>query len=68
MPNHGRRSSRSIKYEIEALKAERRALEQERKGDKLRGHSPGGEVIIERGKDEVVEVRKDKKGRLMLRR
>ena len=59
VPNRERRTERNIKAEIRALEAERRLLRSERES--------GHEMIVvkERG-DEVVEVRKDKKGRLSL--
>lgn len=68
VPDRDRRGSRSIKSEIKALEAEKKALRYEREAERLRGETGGGEIIIARERDDVVEVRKDKKGRLSLRR
>ena len=70
VPDHRsrERSQRSIRNEIKALEAERKALRLERDAERLRGETSGGEIIIarERVDEDVVEVRKDKKGRLSL--
>ncbi|RMZ79251.1 hypothetical protein DV737_g3517, partial [Chaetothyriales sp. CBS 132003] len=72
------RTSRDIKDEIRRLEAERRALRRERRVDRDddlllrverihdRSPSPKGEVIIERRGEEVIEVRKDRRGRMSL--
>ncbi|RMZ92757.1 hypothetical protein DV736_g65, partial [Chaetothyriales sp. CBS 134916] len=71
------RTDRDIKDEIRRLEAERRALRRERRYDRddeiLRverirewSPSPKGEVIVERRGDEVIEVRKDRRGRMSL--
>ncbi|KAK5467117.1 hypothetical protein LTS15_000087 [Exophiala xenobiotica] len=70
------RSDRDIKEEIRRLEAERRALRKERRYeregateivrvDRVRDRSPSprGEVIIERRGDEILEVKKDRRGR-----
>lgn len=73
------RSDRDIKEEIRRLEAERRALRKERRYeregateivrvDRVRDRSPSprGEVIIERRGDEILEVKKDRRGRMSL--
>lgn len=72
------RSERDIKDEIRILEAERRALRRERRYERDSGEiikvervrerspSPRGEVIIERRGDEVLEVKKDRRGRMSL--
>ncbi|KIW48495.1 uncharacterized protein PV06_01074 [Exophiala oligosperma] len=70
------RSDRDIKEEIRRLEAERRALRRERRYEREAGTeiikvertrdrspSPHGEVIIERRGDEILEVKKDRRGR-----
>ncbi|KIW33106.1 uncharacterized protein PV07_04599 [Cladophialophora immunda] len=69
------RSERDIKEEIRRLEAERRELRRERRYEREGGEiikiertrdrspSPRGEVIIERRGDEVLEVKKDRRGR-----
>jgi hypothetical protein len=61
-----RRRSKSISKEIHALQAERKSLQYEREVAELRGHSPSGEVVIARPREDSVEVVKDKKGRMKL--
>jgi len=73
------RNERDIKEEIRILEAERRALRRERKYEREgggeivkiervrdRSPSPRGEVIIERRGDELLEVKKDRRGRMSL--
>ncbi|KAI1619136.1 hypothetical protein EDD36DRAFT_427957 [Exophiala viscosa] len=73
------RSDRDIKEEIRRLEAERRALRRERKYERddrteivkvervrERSPSPRNEVIIERRGDEILEVKKDRRGRMSL--
>ncbi|KIX02198.1 uncharacterized protein Z518_08137 [Rhinocladiella mackenziei CBS 650.93] len=73
------RSERDIKEEIRILEAERRALRRERRYEREggteivkverihdRSPSPRGEVIIERRGDEILEVKKDRRGRMSL--
>lgn len=72
------RSERDIKEEIRRLEAERRDLRRERRYERdgteivkiervrERSPSPRGEVIIERRGDEVLEVKKDRRGRMSL--
>lgn len=72
------RSERDIKDEIRRLEAERRDLRRERRYERdgteivkiervrERSPSPRGEVIIERRGDEVLEVKKDRRGRMSL--
>ncbi|KAJ9609361.1 hypothetical protein H2200_005688 [Cladophialophora chaetospira] len=72
------RSERDIKDEIRRLEAERRDLRRERRYEREGGEvikiervrerspSPRGEVIIERRGDEVLEVKKDRRGRMSL--
>jgi hypothetical protein len=72
------RSERNIKEEIRRLEAERRELRRERRYEREGGEiikiervrdrspSPRGEVIIERRGEEVVEVKKDRRGRMSL--
>ena len=72
------RSDREIKDEIRRLEEERHLLRKERsrnddvevvKVERIRERSPSparGEVIIERRDGEVVEVRKDRRGRMSL--
>ena len=72
------RSERDIKDEIRRLEAERRDLRRERKYEREGGEvvkierirerspSPRGEVIIERRGDEVLEVKKNRRGRMSL--
>ena len=72
------RSDREIKNEIRRLEEERHRLRKERSRDddvevvkveRIRERSPSparGEVIIERRDGEVVEVRKDRRGRMSL--
>jgi len=75
----GSRNDRDIKEEIRILEAERRALRRERKyereGDteivkieRVRDVSPPprGEIIIERRGDEILEIKKDRRGRMSL--
>ncbi|EHY58880.1 hypothetical protein ABEF95_005783 [Exophiala dermatitidis] len=70
------RSERDIKEEIRSLEAERKALRRERRYERdpgteivkvervrERSPSPRGEVIIERRGDEILEVKKDRRGR-----
>ena len=70
------RSDRDIKEEIRRLEAERRSLRRERddteivKIERVRERSPSrsrGEIILA-DRDEVVEVRKDRRGRMSLMR
>ena len=76
---HPERKERDIKEEIRRLEAERRALRKERRYEREGGElikierirerspSPVGEIIVEnRRGDEIVEVRKDKRGRMSL--
>lgn len=76
---HPDRTDRDIKEEIRRLEAERRALRRERryerddreliKVERIRERSPSpvGEIIVEnRRGDEILEVRKDKRGRMSL--
>lgn len=71
------RSDREIREEIARLQHERRASRRERDFERdeeivriehrrSRPPSPVGEVIIERRGEEIVEVRKDKRGRMSL--
>ncbi|EXJ57980.1 hypothetical protein A1O7_05403 [Cladophialophora yegresii CBS 114405] len=72
------RSERNIKEEIRRLEAERRELRRERRYEREGGEvvkiervrertpSPRGEVIIERRGEEVLEVKKDRRGRMSL--
>ncbi|EXJ90224.1 hypothetical protein A1O1_03323 [Capronia coronata CBS 617.96] len=73
------RSDRDIKEQIRILEAERKALRRERKYEREggteivkiervreRSPSPRGEVIIERRGDEILEVKKDRRGRMSL--
>jgi hypothetical protein len=75
------RSERDIKEEIRRLESERRELRRERRYEREtdrgteivkiervreRSPSPRGEVIIERRGDEVLEVKKDRRGRMSL--
>ena len=81
--DHDRRKSRSdkeIRAEIRALEDERKGLRRERKErgetikvergelirERERERSPSRDLIIERAPEEVVEVKKDKKGRMSL--
>ncbi|KPI37473.1 uncharacterized protein AB675_10328 [Cyphellophora attinorum] len=76
---HPDRTDRDIKEEIRRLEAERRALRRERRYEREGGEvikiervrdrspSPVGEIIIEdRRGSEIVEVKKDKRGRMSL--
>ena len=74
---HPKKSDRDIKEEIRRLERERRELRRdrryEREGDVVkvervreRSLSPRGEVIVERRGDEILEVKKDKRGRMAL--
>lgn len=76
---HPDRKDRDIKEEIRRLEAERRALRRERRYEREGGEvikiervrdrspSPVGEIIIEdRRGSEIVEVKKDKRGRMSL--
>lgn len=76
---HPDRKDRDIKEEIRRLEAERRALRRERRYEREGGElvkiervrerspSPVGEIIVEdRRGGEIVEVRKDKRGRMSL--
>ena len=65
VPSRDRRTDRDIKAEIRALEAERRVLRLEREGDRDRERDRELLIVKERD-DEVVEVRKDRKGRLAL--
>lgn len=65
-PERKRRSSKSISKEIKELQREQRRLQKERESVELRGETSGGEIVIARERDDVVEIKKDKKGRLML--
>lgn len=72
------RSEQNIKEEIRILEAERRALRRERRYEREGGEivkiervrdrspSPHGEVIIERRGEEILEVKKDRRGRMAL--
>jgi len=73
------RTERDIKDEIRQLEAERRALRRERRYEndgteivkveriRERSPSPHGEVIVERrGGEEILEVKKDRRGRMSL--
>lgn len=72
------RSDWEIKEEIRRLEAERRSLRRERryerdgteiiKVERVRDRSPSprGEVIIERRGEEILEVKKDRRGRMSL--
>lgn len=82
LPERHRKSEKDLSAEIRALEAERRALKLEREVDRersrgdreiiLRGdreyiiEGPRREVIVERPPEEVVEVKKDRKGRMSL--
>jgi len=61
---HKSRSERDIKAEIRALEEERRALERERKDRDVVKIKKG--TIIRDVDEEIVEVKKDKKGRMKL--
>jgi hypothetical protein len=66
-----RRDERSIKAEIRALEAEKKALKYEREMEKERQRAEryrDGEILIVKDKKdmEIVEIKKDKKGRLSL--
>jgi hypothetical protein len=76
---HPERKERDIKEEIRRLEAERRALRRERRYEREGGElikverirerspSPVGEIIVaDRRGDEILEVRKDKRGRMSL--
>lgn len=78
---HPDRSDRDIKDEIRRLEAERRSLRRERRYERESGElikierhrertpSPVGEIVVEnRRGDELLEVRKDKRGRMSLKR
>ena len=74
------RSDHDIKDEIRRLEAERRALRRERKYEResgteivkierVRDRSPsprGNEIILERRGEEVLEVKRDRRGRMSL--
>lgn len=70
------RSDREIKEEIRRLEEERRRLRREREDDvevvkveRVRERSPSrgrGEVIVEKTDGELLEVRKDRRGRMSL--
>ena len=74
------RSDRDIKEEIRRLERERREIRRERRYDsggiggeivkvervRERSPSPRGEVIVERRGDEIMEVKKDRRGRMSL--
>ena len=62
VPERRRKTDREIKEQIRALEEERRVLRVER------GSRESRELIIERDRpvEEVVEVRKDRKGRMSL--
>ena len=74
------RSDRDIKDEIRRLERERKEIRRERKYDRggvggeivkvervrERSPSPRGEVIVRREGDEIVEVKKDRRGRMSL--
>ena len=74
------RTDRDIKDEIRRLERERREIRRERKyerdgiGGEIikvervrdRSPSPRGEVVVERRGDEILEVRKDRRGRMSL--
>ena len=72
------RSDRDIKDEIRRLEAERRALRRERKYERESGElikvervrerspSPRNEIIVERRGEEILEVKKDRRGRMSL--
>ena len=68
IPNRERRTERSIKSEIRALEAEQKALQLEREAERLRNGGGGELMVVKERENGVVEVRKDKKGRLSLRR
>lgn len=57
------RKTRDIQAEIRALEAEKRALKAERKSG-LAGQ--GEMVVVTQKDDEVVEVRRDRRGKMML--
>ena len=75
---HPSRSDRDIKDEIRRLEVERRALRRERRYEREsdevikiervrdRSPSPRGEIVIERRGEEIVEVKKDRRGRMSL--
>ena len=65
VPNRERRSSRSIKQEIRALEAERKALKHERDAERLRGEGRD-EIIITRDRPDTVEIKKDRRGKMSL--
>jgi hypothetical protein len=78
---HPDRTDRDIKEEIRRLESERRSLRRERRYERESGElikiervrerspSPVGEIVVEnRRGDEVLEVRKDKRGRMSLKR
>lgn len=71
LPERQRKTDRDIKAEIRALEAERKALKLERHVEKDRGRAErirDTEVIIERDRpsEEIIEVKKDRKGRMSL--
>ena len=75
---HPSRSDRDIKEEIRRLERERRALRSERRYERdseevvkiervrNRSPSPKAEIIIERRGEDLVEVKKDRRGRMSL--
>jgi hypothetical protein len=67
-PDHHSRSKtdREIKEEIRRLEAERRLLRDERRTHRRIREGSETELIIEREPVEVIEVRKDRKGRMSL--
>jgi hypothetical protein len=78
---HPDRTDRDIKEEIRRLEIERKALRRERRYEREGGElvriervrerspSPVGEIIVQdRRGDDVLEVRKDKRGRMSLKR
>lgn len=70
VPGRERRTERDIKAEIRELERERKALKLEREVDRLRVDDRDSRdrelIVVKERDDEVVEVRKDRKGRLSL--
>ena len=75
------RSDRDIKDEIRRLERERKEIRRERRYEREggiggeivkvervreRSSSPRGEVVVERRGEEIVEVKKDRRGRMSL--
>ena len=60
------RERREIRHDTDVIRYDRRSRVDLSPVGRLREPSPRGEVIIENGRDEVVAVRKDKRGRMSL--